>query len=313
MRTLCLSKRLVVFLVCIFLVILSTIYLSQYVQYNKNIRNSRASEVASKNRIIGGIQVTNPNKYPFFVSVVTILKEGAGLCGGVLISPTQVLSAYHCLLQDDATESKIDDIRVFTNIVEKKTTMQYAVKKVTPYQSGTKTKITYKNRIIFPNTIEMYFYDIVILEIDGSISLDKYPSVIKPGSYIPSDASVLGVGNTWQTSREEVGPSDINNLTLNEATVTLESPPGFFLPDKIFGLEAKDMFYYSRYNQTKTSIGNGDSGGPVIFTSENGTYIVAVILGGSTNSQGPSGALYLKASYFENWVSQILNKDNGER
>ena len=62
--------------------LLATDTLGQEQQNEQNLRKLRPS------RIVGGVVVTDPSKYPFMV-------KGSG-CGGSLIAPDVVLSAAHC-------------------------------------------------------------------------------------------------------------------------------------------------------------------------------------------------------------------------
>ncbi|KAI8891584.1 trypsin-like cysteine/serine peptidase domain-containing protein, partial [Globomyces pollinis-pini] len=54
---------------------------------------SLAAPAPQDKPIVGGTPVGSAEKYPWLVS---IQKNGSQFCGGILISPTKVLTAAHC-------------------------------------------------------------------------------------------------------------------------------------------------------------------------------------------------------------------------
>ncbi len=296
----CFSKKNALIVAITIIIISVPLLLSQTVLKNKRGFNSKASEVNEAPHIIGGTPVTDPKKYPFFVVISVNTGKEVILCGGTFIGGKWVISAYHCVEDDDKIVSP-SNVTVLTDVVDGHLTRSYSVKNINPYESGTLTKIN--NKIGLINNY-LILHDIVLLELNESI-IDRKPALLPTSNtLVPSDAIIIGKGDTWKKT------FDIYSLVVNEAPIILEVMPDIFTPKIINGQKVTDKFYYNSYDVLSTATGGGDSGGPVIAIVDGKTYVIGIIKAGQGLGKAPTGSLYLKTSYYTHWLYYKMDNKN---
>jgi len=293
----CISKKCILVAVIITIVISVLLLLSQAVLSKKGGYKSRASEVNDTSHIIGGTPVIDPKKYPFFVVISVNTGNREILCGGTLIGEKWVVSAYHCV-EEDGKIYPPSNVTVLVDVVDGHLTRSYSVKNIIPYESGTPTKIN--NKIFGLLNNYLILHDIVLIELNESI-IDRRPALLaSSNTQVPSDAIIIGIGDTGKKS------FDINSFAVNEAPLRLETPPDTYVPNIIYGQKIIDKFYYSSYNIFNTSIGGGDSGGPLLAIIDGKPYVIGII----KSSSGSNASFFLKTSYYTHWLNYKMDNRN---
>lgn len=196
--------------------------------------------------IIGGTQVTDPNRYKYIVSLT---KWGGHFCGGALIAPDLVVSAAHCQNIDGA---KVGLINKNDNTVPTFTGIS-GVTRSTNCNAGQQSKMIH----IHENYGDNYVNDLMIVKLGGTVDTSVYPVVsINTDGSSPSSGDPLTTMGWGQTI---AGSSTSMANTLNEVEVTAVSQAvckgmyGGYLQD--------NMFCAMDPGQDACQ---GDSGGPII-------------------------------------------------
>jgi V8-like Glu-specific endopeptidase len=205
-----------------------------------------------------------------FSNVGVMLMPWGGLCTATLVAPTMVLSAAHCIYQDEhfPSDDFVSDAYslVFTDANGRQAAFDSARVHALPKADAND--------------------DIVIIELSGSVNITPMPIM---GNV---SADTLG-NNVGLVGYGELKPGDTSSLGVLHISGT-----------NVDGLSSNQIEYGS--TQTSTSC-FGDSGGPVVHQRTDGTYELAgVVHGGSASCDGAAYAS--RADIHNNWIQSILGQ-----
>jgi len=272
----------------------------------------------SVSKIIGGSDVRDPNRFPYFA-----LMNGNGLCGAVLISPRFVLSAAHCVGSDDDFEIGISeqpppqhgfsffedwfhDLLGDASDSESESDRggtEYAYKR-----NGVAVHPEYNS-----NTLDN---DIALFELEEDV-VEKNLSYIRlrqePISVPGTQMAVIGFGTTIdselfgsafvsdtlkQTTVDYVSETDCNQRFVddNNSNSNNRRGPVVVSPNMLCAFEED------------TDSCQGDSGGPLLLPGNNGPEgdsLVGLVSWGFGCGKSTPG-VYTRISYFYDWIVETM-------
>lgn len=225
---------------------------------------SNATRAPIQARIINGVEVNPPGRYPWMVGVVGVVVSSAGVetesfrCGGSLISPDFVLSASHCWFSTGTVSNVqgFDFVRV----------------KIGAHDiDAAALDVTVAEIIGNPNYVGATF--------ENDISLLRLSTRVDPATYRPvrlewdpaayaegTPAIVMGWGTTAQGSLANA---------LQQAEVPLVSAatcvaPGSYPGPPEGSLTVTDVMLCAGFPEGGTDACQGDSGGPLVVAAGGG-------------------------------------------
>jgi secreted trypsin-like serine protease len=266
--------------------------------------------------IVGGEEVSDPAAWPWQVRLFMSEDSDSGFCGGSLIAPDWVLTAAHCVLDDD--NQTMDRILVGYGSV---------------YQS--RLRLIDSDRIIPHQDYPVRANDIALIHLVDPVpnarlievaTPDTAAAVTAPGSKL----IVTGWGALWDfpgfeeafmRDRGVVSPGHL--LEMGE----LYSPDQLreVELDLIPADECRDA--YAAFNEAIGSEGRpvsrseicagkpegsadscyGDSGGPLVAPAGDGRYVQVGIVSWGIQCGNPSlPGIYSRVSHFYDWIHDVM-------
>ncbi|KAK7085177.1 Transmembrane protease serine 6 [Halocaridina rubra] len=250
-------------------------------------------------RIIGGIDVTPQNKYPWMAKLTMVSKQGVYQCGGTVINDRYVLTAAHCLYDDISSQylkpknvivtlgdhdqfSSDDDVPGVTRDAD--------VAAVIPHE-----KFDFNS----------FGFDVALLKLEKPINLSSYKEIraaCLPKSATQTYAGFNGTAMGW-------GLTDYSDFfsspfILQEVTVLILEPKcSGYIPDKF---TVKEDMLCTGTKKGGQGICVGDSGGPLVV-NESGMYTLvgmpSVVYITENQCGGPKVAdIYTRVSSFLDWI-----------
>ncbi|KAI8898447.1 trypsin-like cysteine/serine peptidase domain-containing protein [Globomyces pollinis-pini] len=244
-----------------------------------------AFAAAADKPIVNGTPVGSPDVYPWLVA---IRRTGYnGWCGGTLISPTKIMTAAHCTI-DNGSLFPRKEFTVYAHrynfgksaATEKAVT--YTVTRMTPH----------------PNYVNVdQGYDVAVWDLK-LVSGTPPKTVVKldDGSLTQAGQSLIVAGWGDKYDQSGAGSSIMREVTL---PVTPSNTCFASYPE----LRSVPSAFCAGTTNGKDSC-QGDSGGPLFGLNEDGSVTVAGIVsyGGACGS-GPG--VYSKVSKLSSWVRSV--------
>ena len=232
-------------------------------------------------RIIGGSDVSIED-YPWQV----YLTAGDYMCGGTIISENWILTAAHCVLDDDGNVINVNNMEIKVGATNPYRILQgkeYAIKNV----------IVHKNYNI--NDIE---YDIAVLELYNSIDFENAEPIeliseeeARDGATAPG---VLATVSGWGLTR--VIPDKDYATTLQAAELPIVSNE---TAATVWG-SIDSSILMAGYRFGGKDACSGDSGGPLTVDVDGEPKLAGIVSWGSSNCNTYGG--YTRVSSYLDWI-----------
>mmetsp|Transcript_110071 Transcript_110071/g.311167 ORF Transcript_110071/g.311167 Transcript_110071/m.311167 type:complete len:303 (-) Transcript_110071:44-952(-) len=244
--------------------------------------------------IIGGEVVNSGDKYPFLAWLGT--DDGTGnaqFCGGTLISERIVLTAAHCVDDDEEANKKM-----------------YVRFKLADFstEKGIERKVVNWQRHKDYNRQTM-FYDLALLLLDEKIPASMIKPVSLSDGSQPFEKGGEKIVTGWGSTNEECSKYD---SFLRDASV----PMGAFVPDCGAGgsksIGVKEDFDFTRqicagmFQESQMNYpGCGDSGGPLMTNNQGAWTQVGVV---SWTYGLPYPDVFTRVSAYRGWIRDLAER-----
>ncbi len=241
--------------------------------------NPQTGEDTKFSEIINGT-AGSTSTYPWIVFLRT--SSGDQYCGGSLISPTWILTAGHCFLNEAGDSIDIPTAATSTVVLNSDTTTPVAVDSIIGNIGQIIVHPDYKpDQATSPNADD---FDMALVELTAAVSLQPI-QLLDAGALVPAESMVLAMG--WGTTAV-----DADNQSINPSTTLLT------VNQKIVSSEACNAVYGGRVTGNMICAGGvsatdtgdtcqGDSGGPLAIGKGSGFVQVGLVSFGGTET-GPA-------------------------
>ena len=228
--------------------------------------------------IINGTQATTTD-YPWMAFLAD--QDGEQYCGASLVSPTWVLTAAHCFLNEAGDEVDIATAANSTVVLRSDSVFPLASDAVEAQIGQIIVHPDYQpDAASSPNEND---FDIALVELTAALSIPPVP-LAATGSAGPADgveARILGWGATAVSDENEaINPSD-DLLTATQLIVNNETC------STVYGGGITGNMICAGSNGDETDSCQGDSGGPLLVANNNSFVQVGIASFGGTET-GPA-------------------------
>ncbi|XP_022709731.1 trypsin-1-like isoform X2 [Varroa jacobsoni] len=238
-------------------------------------------------RIVGGTPV-QPGTFPWQVSV---RRNGYGICGGAIISPTEIITAAHCVSSVSAERYQIlagaTDFRNLKNSTQVRRVSEILIH---PKYAG----------------LIAVRYDVALLRLDGALDFVGSKGLVAPiclprRSYqVKGDVIITG----WGRTKEGGNTSKV----LNAVTVPVMSDTmcRLYLSRRLVTIlfapyDGSSMFCAGRFQGGVDSC-QGDSGGPAVQTVDGRATLVGIVSWGFGCARMMSPGVYAEVAKFMDFI-----------
>ena len=236
-------------------------------------------------RIVGG-QVAEQDEFPWIVSL-----QGPWSCGASLIGPEWILTAAHCLVDDDGNVLPAEDI-------------QLAVGQL--YLSEVSTYYAAEQVIVHPgydswtmeNDIALIRLAQALPESAPTLSLNDDSQVPVPGT----DAVVAG----WGTLSSGGGsPDRLHKVTVPIVSLEKANDP------KAYGGSILPNMLAAGFTEGGKDSCQGDSGGPLVIDINGQMIQVGVVSWGKGCADPYAYGIYTRVSSYTDWIEGLTGLSGG--
>ncbi|KAJ2539309.1 Transmembrane protease serine 11F, partial [Coemansia sp. RSA 1933] len=252
-------------------------------------------------RIIGGTAVST-NEYPFAVHLTTTFGTEQFLCGGTLIDNSYVVTAAHCLMNEDTNETaEAGQVSVC-----------YGSNKLSSQRCTTARTLT-----LHPDfSLQSLVNDIAIIEISALSFSSSVSSVPIYTGKLPENTELVTMG--WGMTNS----SDTNSLSnvLLSTDIKIGSPELCAQAESSYSsADGAEVCTSNNLTPGKDSC-QGDSGSPTIITSGGTNYLVALTSSG-VNMDDPGSsecaatdglAFYTHIYYFMDFITSTTSLSSSD-
>lgn len=226
--------------------------------------------------IVGGTEA-KIGEFPFMVSLQTT--GGRHFCGGSLIAKNWVLTAAHCVNDDDAVQVRVGA----HSLLETSGTELFRV----------------KNKFIHPEyNIVQYDADYALLELDGE---SKFKPVAIQEDDVDFESEFHVVTSGWGVTKE--GSYSISQK-LMKVTVPL-------VPQKVcessYPSKITDRMICAGLLEGGKDSCQGDSGGPLFYKKDGEYALIGVVSWGEGCARPKKYGIYSRLSKGATWVKAITS------
>ncbi|MFQ6610724.1 MAG: trypsin-like serine protease, partial [Fidelibacterota bacterium] len=251
------------------------------------------------NRIIGGEIVPDSTYYPWMIAIVDADSTAADglMCGGVLVSPTLVLTAGHCVNNVIyTTDSLLGSVNIIAGTVDLNNTEHAEIISV----DSTFNFPGYRAGWLLGNTF--HGGDIGFLSLADSVeNINSFLSIIESEENLSPGDSVTVIG--WSYTYPDT-ISDVLQHVKFPVQPLDTCKAHFGQPEYLY-----EEVHICAGNSDGDGPCTGDSGGPLVFEHE-GEYVLGGIISFGTNpyclSENFHG-IYVNVFEFRGWINGIIN------
>jgi len=253
--------------------------------------------MAANTRIIGGSEVTEENQDTNYPWMSSLYLDGGFICGATLIAPQWVLTAAHCLVDEESGEVFATD---------------FFMVGVHDFDLNNFDDDEYIQ------VSEVYMaagYDNFSADNDIAILKLAQPATATPVSLIETTAfdeladgialTVMGWGNTI----DDVEIEPVYSLILREVDVNLANYQTCFENYAATGQAVTTNMFCAGGNGVTDSC-RGDSGGPIVHFIEGGYQQVGIVSWGGVDAKPCAGegypGVYTRLSKYTPWIESVL-------
>lgn len=235
-------------------------------------------------RIVGGT-VATPNEFPWQVYLVI---NSSWTCGGSVIKPQYILTAAHCVTNDDGSLVAASQIRAYMGMHDKR----YVT-------ANTQSRVGAQLFVHGLYDVETYDYDIAVVKLNTPLTINTYVKTIQLAK--GSETNLFVAGNDVTVSGW--GTTSYGGYTSNflrKTTLDIIGRATCNRDNSYAGSITSRMLCAARPGKDSCQ---GDSGGP-LFLRNSGIYKqVGVVSWGNGCAAPAYPGVYTHLGVLRNWVA----------